>query len=83
MSRLTITASRKKECLEIIFQDTGPGIKEEIKKNIFTPFLTTRNEGIGLGLVICKGVIEAHGGAINIEGEAGKGTAVSIKLPIS
>ena len=81
--KLTITASMAKGCVEIIFQDTGPGIKEEIKKKIFTPFLTTRNEGIGLGLVICKGVIEAHGGSINIEGEAGKGTAVVIKLPLS
>ena len=61
--------------------DRGPGISEENKKRIFTPFFTTRAKGMGLGLSIVKGIIEGHGGAITENGEPGKGARFLILLP--
>jgi signal transduction histidine kinase len=77
---LTIEASRVNDSVGILFKDTGPGIKEEDKKRLFEPFFSTKSKGIGLGLTMSKNVVEAHGGKITIESEAGKGTVVTIKL---
>ena len=62
-------------------EDRGPGITEENKKRIFTPFFTTRAKGMGLGLSIVKGIIEGHGGAIAETGEPGQGARFLILLP--
>jgi len=80
--RLTVKASSSGGCVEIVFADTGSGIKEENKKMIFDPFFSTKTRGIGLGLAISKIIIEAHHGAIEIATKAGKGTTVTIRLPI-
>lgn len=61
--------------------DRGPGVTEENKKRIFTPFFTTRAKGMGLGLSIVKGIIEGHGGAIAETGEPGQGARFLILLP--
>jgi len=53
-----------------------------VQENIFKPFYTTKKDGIGLGLVYCKKVVEEHGGSISVESETGKGTLVSIKIPM-
>lgn len=65
----------------IIVQDTGVGIPDAIKKQIFTPLFTTKPRGQGFGLAVCKRVIEAHGGNINFESTAGKGAKFLIQLP--
>ncbi len=69
----------------IEFEDTGPGIDEEVLPKIFDPFFTTKavGEGTGLGLSICYKIIKSHNGKIEVESEKGKGTKFIIKLPIN
>lgn len=69
-------------CYEIRFRDSGPGINEETLQRIFEPFFTTKPEGTGLGLVITKKIIEAHGGTLEVESGIGAGTVISVRLPV-
>ena len=70
--------------LQVIFTDTGVGIPPENVQNIFDPFFTTKEvgEGTGLGLSVSYGIVKAHGGDIEVESQAGKGTTFVIKLPL-
>lgn len=79
---LTVTAVRDKDFVEVLFTDTGPGVREEDEEKIFEPFFSTKVHGTGLGLAICKEIVEAHGGDIEIESGPGEGTTVIIGLPI-
>ena len=63
--------------------DTGPGISVEEQDRIFVPFHTTKTQGTGLGLPICRQLIEQHGGEITIESKAADGTSVIILLPVT
>lgn len=65
----------------IVVQDDGPGLPAAVEK-IFEPFFTTKTKGSGLGLAVCKQLIEKHGGHINAESEKGKGTTMNVWLPI-
>ena len=64
--------------------DTGPGIPPDIRAKIFEPFFTTKpaGEGTGLGLSLCRGIIEEHGGTIEVESDPGRGTRFVIELPV-
>ncbi len=62
-------------------EDTGVGIPDAIKNQIFTPLFTTKPRGQGFGLAVCKRVIEAHGGNISFESTMGKGAKFTIQLP--
>jgi signal transduction histidine kinase len=69
--------------VEIAFSDSGPGIREENKKYLFSPFFTTKLRGTGLGLPIChRVVVERHRGRIHFESEEGRGTTMKVELPI-
>ena len=70
--------------VSIAFEDTGPGMSAETVRRIFDPFFTTKDagEGTGLGLTICYGIIEEHGGRIWAESEPGRGTRFIIELPL-
>jgi two-component system NtrC family sensor kinase len=70
------------EYIEVIFKDNGPGIPNHIKARIFDPFFTTKEQGTGLGLSISYGIIERHGGKINLETKQGEGTTFTIFLPV-
>jgi signal transduction histidine kinase len=61
--------------------DTGKGIAREHLERIFDPFFTTKEEGTGLGMPICRQIVEQHGGTIEVESEAGAGTRVLVLLP--
>jgi signal transduction histidine kinase len=61
--------------------DTGEGITPANKKKLFQPLFTTKAKGIGLGLVVCKNLVEANGGHIGVESEMGKGTTFTVTLP--
>ena len=63
-------------------EDTGVGIPEKIKSQIFTPLFTTKPRGQGFGLAVCKRAIEAHGGSISFESQEGKGAKFTIKFPV-
>ncbi len=79
---ITICCKQTNENVEITFADTGSGIPEAILQKIFTPLVTTKAQGMGFGLAICKRVIEAHNGSIGVETEKGKGTTFKVTLPI-
>lgn len=69
--------------VSVTVADTGVGIPEKIKPQLFTPLFTTKPRGQGFGLAVCKRVIEAHGGTISFESQEGKGARFMIQLPIS
>ena len=84
---LDIEASRIKagdeDLVEIKIADNGCGISKEDLKNIFDPFFTTRYGGTGLGLTVVHGIIESHGGSIDVESKEGAGTVFTMKIPSS
>lgn len=68
--------------IEISVEDTGEGITPENMEKLFQPLFTTKPKGIGLGLVVCKNLVEANGGRIEVESEPGKGSAFKVLLPV-
>jgi PAS domain S-box-containing protein len=68
--------------LEITFRDTGIGMDETTAKNIFNPFFTTKDKGVGLGLALTRKIIEDHRGTIEVVSEKGMGTIFTIHLPV-
>jgi two-component system NtrC family sensor kinase len=67
--------------VELAFADTGPGIAPDVLSKIFDPFFTTKEKGTGLGLSVVYGIVERHGGKIDLTTEVGKGTRLAIRLP--
>jgi len=82
--KITLMTKREGEQAVITICDTGPGIPAGVIERIFDPFFTTKKvgEGTGLGLSISYGIIEKHGGTLEVESETGKGTCFTITLPI-
>ncbi|HEB91309.1 MAG TPA: GAF domain-containing protein [Deltaproteobacteria bacterium] len=83
--RITIRARAIDGGVRLEFEDTGPGIPEDIRRHIFNPFFTTKEvgKGTGLGLSLSHGIIERHGGKIRIESAPGGGARFVIELPLS
>jgi len=82
--RVTVSAKPVRDEVEIQVQDTGPGIPAEAIPRLFERFWqgdAGDRRGIGLGLAITKGIVEAHGGRINVESELGNGTTFTFTLP--
>jgi len=79
--RLTITSDRNEQGLRLEISDTGHGISEEAVKDIFEPFYTTKEQGLGLGMPYAKKIIEQHGGNITCNSRPGEGTTIRIALP--
>ena len=61
--------------------DTGPGLADEVAMNLFKPFITTKSNGMGLGLPLCRSIIEAHQGQISASSQPGLGTCFQLILP--
>jgi signal transduction histidine kinase len=80
---LTITSKAVKDNVKIIFNDTGTGMSEETLSKLWSPLFTTKAKGMGFGLSICKRIVEAHGGQISVESIIGKGTTVTVTIPIN
>jgi len=82
--RLTVSTRRGEGRVHLAVADTGPGIPPEIQGRIFEPFFTTKpqGQGTGLGLSLCRGIVEGHGGMIRAKSEPGKGGAFLIDLPV-
>lgn len=80
--KLEIKSKRVNGILKITFQDTGTGISPRNSQRLFTPLFTTKAKGVGLGLAICKRMIDAHGGTINVESKEEIGTCVTVTIPI-
>jgi two-component system, LuxR family, sensor kinase FixL len=75
------TATAPGNSIEISVADTGPGIAPEISAQLFQPFVTTKRQGMGVGLSISRTIIEAHGGSISARPRSGGGTVFSFTLP--
>jgi signal transduction histidine kinase len=69
--------------IEITFRDSGAGVSPEHLQKIFDPFYTTKEMGTGLGLSISMGIIQNHGGSLEVQSLQGEGAAFIVKLPIS
>jgi two-component system sensor kinase FixL len=81
---LTIgTKLTRDNMVEISIGDTGPGLPAEIRTKLFEPFVTTKAGGLGVGLSICRVIIEAHGGQLQAEDNTGGGTVFRFTLPLS
>jgi signal transduction histidine kinase len=80
--KLVVSTKKEHGFAYIIIEDNGMGMKEETLKNLFVPFFTTKKTGTGIGLSVCKQIIEDHGGDIIVISKQHKGTTFQIKLPL-
>jgi signal transduction histidine kinase len=67
--------------VEVSVRDNGPGVTQRVRDRLFQPFVSGKENGLGLGLSICKRLVEGHGGSIRLEAAAGGGTVVRFTLP--
>lgn len=81
--RVRIFSRRTDSHCEIEIRDDGPGIPQEVIERIFEPYFTTKPGGTGLGLAITRGIIEEHGGEIDITSSSGLGCQVLITIPLN
>lgn len=79
---LVLAARRVAQGVHIAVSDQGPGIAPDQLEQIFAPFFTTKPDGLGLGLNICRTIVEAHGGSMTVVNEADGGATFSFILPI-
>jgi signal transduction histidine kinase len=82
--KIVITTSRTPEVFLISIRDTGAGIAEAIRGKIFDPFFTTKpiGQGTGLGLAISYGIVQDHGGSIEVQSEERVGTEFIVRIPL-
>lgn len=83
--RLTIRTKHSREHVLLTVADTGVGMSDDVLKNLFTPFFTTKDvdEGTGLGLAVVHGIVTAHGGSIHVQSKLGHGATFEVELPVS
>ncbi len=74
---------RSPGAVEVVIRDNGPGIPAEVREKIFSPFMTTKKTGSGIGLAMARKIVECHHGLIDVETETGVGTAFRVRLPCS
>src|SRR5260370_38367428 len=82
-SRELVNRSRKDDGSQLIVTvtDCGTGISPEVAQHLFDPFFTTKSGGLGMGLSICRSIVEAHGGRISARRNDGVGTTFQVVLP--
>ena len=79
---LTIVASEDGDFIQVHVSDTGPGLAPEVADRLFQPFVTTKEAGMGIGLSICRSIIDAHGGRLWATPNEGGGLSFRFRLPI-
>ena len=80
--KVEVTAAREQDQAIVEVADTGRGIPADALPKIFKPFFTTRSEGTGLGLSLANGIVQSHGGRIEVSSAPGKGSQFQIWLPV-
>jgi two-component system, LuxR family, sensor kinase FixL len=78
---LSVSALRLGDMVEISVADTGPGLPETVRARLFQPFVTTKPDGMGVGLSVSRAIVEAHGGGLQAEDAAGGGTIFRFTVP--
>jgi nitrogen fixation/metabolism regulation signal transduction histidine kinase len=81
--RLRVRTAAAAGTVTVEVADSGPGLTEDQKTRLFTPYFTTKKGGTGLGLAIVQGIVSDHGGRIQVRSEPGQGTAFTLLLPVS
>lgn len=79
---VVVDVSEGDELAEISVIDDGPGLSTELMQSCFNPYVTGRSGGIGLGLAVCKRIVESHGGTIKVEDAESQGAAFIVSLPL-
>ena len=80
-SLVIATAPSGNDLIEISVADAGPGLPAEVREKLFRPFVTTKESGMGVGLSICRSIVEAHGGKIWADPNPGGGTRFCFTVP--
>lgn len=78
-----IAVRRQHNSVVICFEDTGVGIAPDILQALGQPFVTTKPDGVGLGFMISKKIVQDHRGTMNVHSEVGVGTTIEIALPVA
>lgn len=79
---LIVSLASKGNWIDVSFADNGCGMDSAQKKRIFDPFFTTKANGSGLGLLIVQRIINSHNGAVKVDSELGKGTIITLEIPV-
>ncbi len=80
---VTVTAYAQDDVVTVQVTDNGPGLAPEVAAQLFEPFVTTKPDGMGIGLSLCRSIVEAHGGSICAEANPGGGVAFRFTLPVT
>jgi C4-dicarboxylate-specific signal transduction histidine kinase len=81
--QITIATRLRNGRAELAVRDNGPGLDPEIAARVFEPFVTTRPDGLGMGLAVCRAIAEAHAGHLRAEAAPGGGMEVTLSLPVA
>jgi signal transduction histidine kinase len=77
-----LAAKDGRDGVELRLADTGPGVPEELREEIFNPFVTTKKTGVGLGLSIVSKIVDGHGGSIHVENSPDGGAVFTLFFPL-
>ena len=80
---VTVATAAQRDAIEVAVSDTGGGLAPAVEQRLFTPFFTTKAHGLGLGLAICRSIVESHGGRLWASSQPGAGTTFRFSLPLA
>ena len=81
--QLRIGSHASDEAIEVTIEDAGCGMSEETLARIFRPFFTTKASGMGVGLAICRSIVELHGGSLEARSVEGTGSTFRVRIPFA
>ena len=79
---IVVATAQRDGVIEVEVSDTGPGLAPDIEPRLFEPFVSSKRDGIGIGLSICRTIVEGHGGEITAESHEGGGTTFRFSVPV-
>ncbi|MDE0455967.1 MAG: PAS domain S-box protein [Chromatiales bacterium] len=79
---ITVATVPRSDMVEVVVADDGPGLPAEVRERVFEPFVSTKPDGIGIGLSICRTIVEAHGGKIALDTGTRRGTRFRFSVPV-